>query len=83
MIEIKEKHYIGKGGFQKCYVHPDKEAICLKIKIDENHKDPRVDREIAYYKKIQKKRPLPFLAKYHGREATNLGVADAGQTHDH
>ena len=76
MIHIQEHHYIGKGGFQKCYIHPENDQLCLKIKIDKNHKDPRVDREIRYYKKIQKKKiQKPFFAKYYGEQETNLGTA--------
>jgi len=74
MIQINETEYIGEGAFQKCYIHPDNENICLKIKIN-RHKDPRVEREIKYYKKIQNKNKLPFIAKYYGEINTNLGEA--------
>ncbi|WP_424494500.1 YrbL family protein [Salinimicrobium sp. GXAS 041] len=73
MIQIEEKHYIGKGKLQKCFVHPDNDKICLKVNIDQ--KNPRVNREIFYYKKIQKKFEIPFIAKYYGEKPTNLGVA--------
>lgn len=75
MIQIEEKHYFGKGGLQKCYTHPDNDNICLKINIEKNCSDPRVGREIEYYKKIQKKSQIPFIAKYYGEILTNLGVA--------
>ena len=76
MITIQEKYYIGEGKFQRCYVHPNNDNLCLKTKIDEQHQDPRVDREIKYYKKIQrKKKSIPFIAKYHGEENTNYGNA--------
>jgi hypothetical protein len=75
MIQIEEKHYIGKGGLQKCYIHPDNDNICLKIKIKKHNKIPRVNREIKYYKKIQKKFEIPFIAKYYGEKTTNLGIA--------
>ena len=75
MINITKEHYINQGAFQKCYVHPENKNLCVKIKIDENHKDLRVDREIEYYKKIQKKRiKNSFWAKYHGTVETNLGT---------
>lgn len=49
--------------------------MCIKVKINENHKDLRVDREVKYYKKIQKKNiKNPFWAKYHGTVDTNLGT---------
>ena len=75
MINIPEKNYINKGAFQKCYVHPENKNLCIKIKIDENHKDLRVNREIKYYKKIQKKKiKSPFWAEYYGIIETNLGT---------
>jgi len=77
MIEIEEKHYIGQGKLQKCYIHPDNDNLCLKIKIKEQYENPRVNREVKYYKKIQKKNIAnPFFAKYHGEVNTNLGVAN-------
>ncbi len=76
MIEIEEKHYIGQGKLQKCYIHPDNDNLCLKIKINEQYENPRVNREVKYYKKIQKKHiSAPFFAKYYGEVNTNLGVA--------
>lgn len=79
MIQIEEKHYIGRGISQYCYIHPDNDNICLKIrrKRKKNPNDPRIDREIRYYKKIQKKTNLPFIAKYHGQKITNLGSASS------
>ncbi len=75
MVIINEKDYIGKGGFQKCYIHPNNPNLCLKIRLKRTNKDPRVNREIKYYKKIQKNKALPFIAKYHGELNTNMGVA--------
>ncbi len=78
MLDLKEKFYIGKGDFQKCFIHPDNSNLCVKIKIDDNHKNDRVNKEVKYYEKIQNKRSkyfeYPFLAKFHGKEDTNLGV---------
>ena len=76
MINICEKYYIDKGALQKCYIHPENENLCIKVKIDENHKDhTRVDREVQYYKKIQKKNIKNcFWAKYHETLDTNFGI---------
>ncbi len=76
MIEISKENYIGQGLHQKCYVHPENKFFCLKLKIKKKVIDPRVDREIQYYKKIKKKGTFDFLAQYHGKEITNLGIAD-------
>ena len=76
MIEIEEKYYIGQGTYQKCYVHPNNDNLCLKIKRNVRSNKFRIDQEVQYYKKIQKKfASLPFLSKYHGEENTNFGVA--------
>ena len=76
MIEIKEKNYIGQGTYQKCYIHPDNDNLCLKIRRNIRSNKSRVNQEINYYKKIQKRNTeLPFLSKYHGEEITNFGVA--------
>jgi len=75
MINLSKENYINQGTFQKCYTHPENENLCIKIKINENHEDPRVDREIKYYKKIQKKKIRgSFLARYHGTIDTNYGL---------
>ena len=75
MIQLQEKHYINKGAFQKCYEHPEDINLCVKVKIDVNHHDDRVNRELRYYKKIQKKKiAKQFWAKYHGTIETNLGL---------
>jgi hypothetical protein len=75
MIKIDENKYIGRGANQKCYIHPGDDNLIVKVKIDPNDKDPRVYREIKYYKRIQKKGNLPFIAKYHGEIETNMGIA--------
>jgi len=75
MIKIEEKFYIGQGSFQKCYVHPDNNNLCLKLRKNKHPNKFRIDQEIKYYKKIQKNTVLPFLAKYYGEETTNLGPA--------
>lgn len=76
MVTLSENDYFGKGSFQKCYVHPNDPNLCLKVKTDKNLIDPRVDREIAYYKKIQKKKiKSDFFAHYHGEILTNYGMA--------
>lgn len=75
MIEIPEGNFIGEGGFQKCYIHPFDRNLCLKIEKEIHRDEPRIEREIQYYKKIQKKKIEPFWAKYHGTVSTNLGLA--------
>ena len=76
MITLQNKHFINEGFFQKCYVHPDNDKLCLKIVKDSNPNDPRVIREIKYYHKIQRRnKSMPYLAKYHGQIKTNLGEA--------
>lgn len=76
MITIEEKYYIGKGTYQKCYVHPENSNLCLKLRRNVRSNKYRIDQEIEYYKKVQKKhRSIPFLSKYYGEVNTNYGVA--------
>ena len=76
MIKIKEEYYIGQGTYQKCYIHPDNNNLCLKIRKNVRSNKFRIDQEIQYYKKIQKKNTaIPFISKYYGEENTNYGVA--------
>ncbi|QXP59475.1 YrbL family protein [Olleya sp. HaHaR_3_96] len=76
MIKIGEKDYIGQGTFQKCYIHPDNNNFCLKIRKNVHSNKFRIDQEIQYYKKIQKRNTtIPYISKYYGEENTNYGVA--------
>ncbi len=78
MLILKEEHYIGEGDFQKCYVHPNNQNLCIKVKIKGNDSHNRVEKEIKYYERIQNKRSnyfeYPFLAKFYKKEETNLGT---------
>jgi len=78
MINLSKKHYISQGKLQECYLHPENEKLCIKIRKDVSHEDVRVEREIKYYKMIQKKKDfsINFFAKYHGQINTNLGTGN-------
>lgn len=86
MIEIKEEHYITKGNLQKCYIHPENDDLCIKIRLNEQEIDPhyntvrynnRFNDEIKYYKKVQKKNlnkfEYSFFSNFYGIKKTNLG----------
>lgn len=77
MIEIKDKHFIAEGVYQKCYLHPENENLCIKISKQELSTS-RLLYEINYFKKISKKNwkkfDYPFFTKYHGQVDTNLGT---------
>ncbi len=76
MLEIKDKHFLAQGVYQKCYVHPKNQNLCVKIsKLDLD--TSRLLYEIKYFEKISKKNwnkfEYPFFSKYHGKVQTNLG----------
>ncbi len=77
MIEISDEHYIGEGGFQKCYIHPNDGNLCVKISKPRIRKNARIEGELKYYSKIQKKDTTKFeyvfFARYFGEVETNLG----------
>jgi len=78
MIEIKEENYFGKGEFQKCYIHPNNDNLCIKIKTNNNPNNKRVEIELEYFLRIQKKKlknnsDYSFIVYYHGTQNTNLG----------
>jgi len=76
MIVLEEGSFIGEGGLQKCYVHPNDENLCLKIVKEKEHpKLFRLDEEIKYYKKNQHKKIASFVSKYRGEVLTNIGIA--------
>lgn len=77
MIEIKDQHFIAEGVYQKCYLHPENNSLCIKISKQELSTS-RLLYEINYFKKISKKNwkkfEYPFFTKYHGEVETNLGT---------
>ncbi|QCW99065.1 hypothetical protein FGM00_02635 [Aggregatimonas sangjinii] len=76
MVTLHKTNYIGEGTYQMCYVHPDFNNLCLKLRKGIRTNKSRVDQEIKYYEKIQKRNiGFPFLSKYHGELETNLGIA--------
>ncbi len=77
MITIEDEHFMAEGVYQKCYRHPDNDALCIKIS-KQNLETSRLLYEINYFKKISKKNwkrfEYPFFTKYHGEVETNLGT---------
>jgi len=77
MIIIKEEDFIGEGGFQKCYAHPNDKNFCIKV-ITKDINTTRLGYEIKYIKKISKrsfnKIEYPFFSKYYKKIETNIGT---------
>ena len=77
IIEIKNEDFIGEGVYQKCYMHPDNDSLCVKIS-KQDIETTRLSNEINYWKKISKikikKNDYQFFSKYRGTLKTNLGT---------
>ncbi|MDR1976571.1 MAG: hypothetical protein LBQ18_06215 [Campylobacteraceae bacterium] len=72
-IHLDDSHFIGNGVHKKCYIHPDNSLLCIKILYKEDKgAQKQLKREIKYNKKLKDK-DIPFLPKYHGVIATNIG----------
>jgi len=69
---------MGRGAFQKCYIHPNNENLCIKISDPTTGDKTRFSSEMKYYNKIKNrdtsKFEYAFYARYHGEAMTNLGV---------
>lgn len=78
MIQLhKERDYIAEGMYQVCYRDPANKDICIKIS-KPNAIIQRVEKEIKYYKKLNRRRSLRdkslFYAKYLKAVDTTLGT---------
>ena len=76
MIYLHENDVIGVGLHRKCFKHPGRKDLCIKIiynNAEEAYKE--VAREVGYYRFLEKRlvdwRCLP---KFYGEVETNLGV---------
>ncbi len=76
MLTLNESLYIGEGEIRKCYQHPEKEHLCLKIPREHVTREYTY-KEILYFKKLSKRKKslytYPFYSDFHGEVATNLG----------
>ena len=71
-IQLKKSDLIASGTNRACYAHPEDDKKCIKVTISGNHKE--TNREISYYKYLQKKDiSWDMLAQFYGTIQTNLG----------
>lgn len=78
MINLDESGLVGRGFHRSCYRHPEDSRLCIKV-LDGDHQK-EADREIAYYRQLERKGVTwEMLARYHGSIETNLGL---GQVFD-
>lgn len=78
MISLERSGLVGRGFHRSCYRHPEDSRLCIKV-LDGDHQK-EADREIAYYRHLQRKGATwEMLARYHGSIETNLGL---GQVFD-
>lgn len=77
IINLKEKDFVAKGNERACYIHPSDKNKAVKISYEQNlGRSKQSDLEIAYYKKLLKKRSMSWkhLPKYYGEIETNRGT---------
>ncbi|QKJ87572.1 PhoP regulatory network protein YrbL [Paramixta manurensis] len=70
---------IGKGRHRECYIHPENNALCVKIVYStESGGDKELKRELNYYRHLGA-RCINWdnLPRYHGEVETNLGIGYA------
>lgn len=78
MISLEESGLVGRGFHRSCYRHPEDPRLCIKV-LDGDHQK-EADREIAYYRQLERKGVTwEMLSRYHGSIETNLGL---GQVFD-
>ena len=70
---LTDELFIGKGGHQAAYIHPDEPSKCVKIAFDPNDGD--VKKELRYRRICAEKLARSKLVtKFFGSVDTNLGV---------
>ncbi len=75
MITINKSALIGKGHHREVYRHPNDPNLCIKIIFDTNYDSREIQRELNYYKHLEKKGATwEMLPRYHGDIETNLGT---------
>ena len=73
ILEINKDLYLGKGGTKRVYLHPEDDGLCIKFpRLEKPRRKLGLLREIKYLEKHQD--ALPFLSKYVGTIATDLGT---------
>jgi hypothetical protein len=74
-IELDDSLFIASGTNRACYTDPNDDKKCIKITISGNTKE--TNREISYYKFLQKKGvSWEMLAQFYGCVDTNLGSGE-------
>jgi len=78
IVEIKQEHFLGRGGTKVVYSHPYDPDLCIKFpRKDKKRALSGLEREIYYLKKHQEH--LSWLGAYIGNVETNLGLGYAYQ----
>ena len=67
--------FVAEGTDRKCYRHPDKNDLCIKV-LHPDVRPGRFWREARYYARLQRRGALfTHLSAYHGIVDTDLGKA--------
>jgi|GEM_PF-2492158 len=74
MLELTDKHFLGKGLNRSVYLHPENKKWCIKILHDKNPWE-KSENEVRYLKKVQRwKRGVKKVhPRYIGVVETNFG----------
>lgn len=76
MLSLNHEFYIGEGEIRKCYQHPDKELLCIKIPRKHVTREYTF-KEILYFKKLSRRDKsgykYPFYSDFHGEIKTSIG----------
>lgn len=75
MLDLSKETPIGKGTNRECFIHPNDEMKCIKITYTNDFQES--EKEIAYYKFIEKEGfSLSQLPKYYGKIKTSRGEGE-------
>ncbi len=76
MLLLNDQLYIGEGEIRKCYEHPEKANLCIKIPREHVTREYTY-KEILYFKKLARrdksKYIYPFYSDFQGEIKTSIG----------
>ncbi len=73
LLILNDDLFFGSGRHKKCYLHPTKDTLCVKIAYNRGGQTDLL-REINYIKILKKRnKNYDILPKYYGEIETNLG----------
>jgi hypothetical protein len=72
-VSLSAQLFVAEGTDRKCFRHPDKSNLCIKV-LHPERRAGRFWREIRYYSSLRRRgADLQHLSRFHGLVDTNLG----------